>query len=373
MAEKDENILLWTLSHNSKNYAAVKKGKHRTFGGELQDQGLYLLNVSLIKEVAASKKGVSTISRFVNINLTIKANQENIDNTTYHEKVSCGERHKIAMRFEVPIGGCVFFLEFNTPAVLRPVYVTAQILRKPQIFSPRGPVVERVTTELLEITSETEAKLANWVEEQAKNREAIKELKQLIESKTTQFEELKKQEKRKTLADKITKKTPNQNETILNNSLLEQETLLRALQKNLRELEIEEIQLGCKQLQLKIQIQKNEINDLHFRIESVDLGDGERGRLVNEKEEKEMLLDSLEQNLLMLQETEGLSSSTDISEEMKAQLFDINSLSSTLREKVQSQIDEWPSLEEFPDILTYPQYKAVDELTRESKYKQKAW
>eukprot|EP00012_Vannella_robusta_P014454 CAMPEP_0206210250 /NCGR_PEP_ID=MMETSP0166-20121206/17429_1 /ASSEMBLY_ACC=CAM_ASM_000260 /TAXON_ID=95228 /ORGANISM="Vannella robusta, Strain DIVA3 518/3/11/1/6" /LENGTH=767 /DNA_ID=CAMNT_0053631875 /DNA_START=1118 /DNA_END=3418 /DNA_ORIENTATION=- len=376
MSSKEE--LVWCLSRKSKSYVGVKKGKHRTFSGELEQEGICVLFVSLVKEVAASKKGVSTLSRFVHVNLTIKAHSMDIEDVTHHEKGTISLVMTECQRFwfEVPSGGGIFFLEFTTPAVIRPVYVTARIQQKAQLHPHiTGPTVERVTTELLEISSETEAKLANWVEEQAKNQEAIKELTKIIEEKQVQLDELKKQEKSVLGVIKVSVKsprTPEQQE--FKNQMQEQETLLRALQKNLRRLELEEIDLGCKQLQVKIQIQKKEIAELDEILTACPNAESSCS-LFNEREEKQMLLDSLISNLELLRGTQGGSSAevSDSAEMHHEQIFDIKALPPVQRERVQNQIDKWPSLKEFPDILTYPQHVAVDELTRDSEFKQKAW
>ena len=58
---------------------------------------------------------------------------------------------------------------------------------------------------------------------------------------------------------------------------------------------------------------------------------------------------------------------------MEEKLLNISKLPSAQREKIERIFAEWPSKKEFPDILTYPQHKAVDEMTRDSVYKAKAF
>lgn len=152
---------------------------------------------------------------------------------------------------------------------------------------------------------------------------------------------------------------------------------------NLKRLEHEENNLACKQLKAKISIQTKEIQSLQIEMTKLSIEKGDEIKtkpeyinLKNQFEEKNMLLKSLEDNLKMLLELEGMNSSEQTiinSKAWESSLFNIQSLPPVQREKVQSVIDEWPSRIEFPDILTYPQYKAVDELTRNSEFKLKAW
>lgn len=80
-----ENFV-WRLLHNDRDYVSVKKGKHKAFIETIDEMGTYVLYVELVNELVASKKGVSTLSRFVNVNLTIQAQAESIENVTYNEK-----------------------------------------------------------------------------------------------------------------------------------------------------------------------------------------------------------------------------------------------------------------------------------------------
>lgn len=77
---------VWRLLHNDRDHVTVKKGKHKVFRETIDEMGTYVLYVELINELVASKKGVSTLSRFVSVNLTIQANAMEIDNVTYQEK-----------------------------------------------------------------------------------------------------------------------------------------------------------------------------------------------------------------------------------------------------------------------------------------------
>ena len=285
--------------------------------------------------------------------------------------VACGERHIVPIRFTVPEGGAKFSLELSSQAVIKAVCVGAWIIYKKKVGPSQESPIEVIRTELLEVTKETEERLANWVEEQARNQKAIKELTEAIELKDKELKELKKLVKKK---PKLTrgKKTQTPEEIQLQNTIVEQETLLNAYQSNLKMLELDERELACKQLHLKITMHSDKIAIISQELSNFSPEDAEYKRLNRELEEQQLLKSTLQTSYEELDSMDR-NIDNDKLEKFTDKIFNINNLPPAQREKVQSIFDEWPSKVEFPDPITYPQYKAVEELTRESEFKQKAW